>query len=160
MKRIWFILIVCFVLAISCTGTSHADYLTLGWSQDRASDLAGWKIYYAVHTDGSVPDPPLGGTDTVVVHLEAFGENGNPQQQPLPQNLLPDGLTVKPYPGWEDDYWDISYRFYLPPSPPEDRKRYYLAVTAYDLSSLESDLSNVIDFSVNPPGQPGKPVLD
>ncbi|MFH1146770.1 MAG: hypothetical protein V1736_03600 [Pseudomonadota bacterium] len=158
--RIICILVVGFLLAISCTGTSHADYLTIGWWQDRESDIAGWKVYYAVHADGNVPDPPLGGTGTDVVDLEAFTEYGNPQQLPLPQDLLPDGLTVKPYPGWENDYWDISYRFYLPPLPPEARQRYYLAVTTYDLCGLESDFSEVLDFTMAPPGQPGKPVLD
>jgi hypothetical protein len=140
---------------------AFADYVTLAWSQERSpADLKGWRIYYAVHPDADVPDPPVSKTSyDVMIDLVAFDTAGNPQT-PLPQIDLPPGMKVYPYPGYEDTYWEVTYRFYLPSFPLQEKKQYYLAATCYDLVGNESILSNIINFHVNPPGLAGVAVLD
>ena len=71
-------------------------------------------------------------------------------------------MKVYPYPGYEDTYWEVTYRFYLPSFPLQEKKQYYLAATCYDLAEPgnESDLSNIIIFAINPPGLAGEAVLD
>ena len=142
---------------------AFADYVTLTWNQERSddTDIRGWRIYYAVYADEQVPDPPISKTVyDEMIDLVAFDAAGDPQQTPLPQIDLPSGMKVYPYPGYEDTYWEITHRFYLPAFPPEEQKQYYMAVSCYDFAGNESDLSNIINFSINPPGMAGDPVLD
>ena len=130
------------------------------WNQVRESDIKGWRVYYAVHVDGEVPDTPVSVTDyDEMAELEAFQFSGEPQTSML-QIDLPEGLKVYPYPGFEETYWEVTYRFYLPPYPTEDKKKYYLVLTVYDFAGNESDMSNVVKFTINPPGQAGLPVSD
>ena len=139
---------------------AFADFMLVTWNQDRGSDLKGWRLYYAVHADGEVPDPPVSVMDyDELIELEAFDVAGDPQT-PMLQIDLPEGLKVYPYPGFEERYWEVTYRFYLPPYPSADNKKYYLILTVYDFDGNESKMSNVIDFNINPPGQAGLPVLD
>ena len=94
-----------------------------------------------------------------MIDLVAFDTQGAPQT-PLPQIDFPPGMKVYPWPDNPDDWWEVTYRFYLPPYPPEENKQYYLAVSSYDLAGNESALSNVINFPINPPGRPGEAELD
>ena len=140
---------------------AFADYVTLTWNQARSdTDIKGWRIYYAVYADGQVPDPPISKTVyDEMIDLVAFDTAGDPQT-PLLQIDLPPGMKVYPYPGYEDTYWEVTCRFYLPPLPLEEEKQYYLVATCYDFAGNESDLSNIINFHVNPPGRAGVAGLD
>lgn len=162
MKKAILVLVVSSFFLSLFAVNAFADYVTFAWSQSRdVTDLKGWRIYYAVHVDGQVPEPPISKTVyDVMIDLVAFDTAGDPQQTPLPQIDLPPGMKVYPYPGYEETYWEVTYRFYLPPLPLEEAKQYYMTVTCYDLAGNESDLSNIINFPINPPGLAGEPVLD
>ena len=162
MKKAILVLVVSSLFLTFFVVNAFADYVTLTWSQSRGeTDLKGWRIYYAVHVDGQVPDPALSKiVYDEMIDLVAFDTPGDPQQTPLSQIDLPPGMKVYPYPDYEATYWIVSYRFYLPPLPLEEEKQYYMSATCYDLVGNESDLGDIINFFINPPGLAGEPVLD
>ncbi|MCD6225032.1 MAG: hypothetical protein J7K32_05835 [Deltaproteobacteria bacterium] len=160
MKKKIFILFINIAFLSIFSFDAFADFMLLTWNQAKESDLKGWRLYYAVHADGELPEPPVSVTDyRELIELEAFDAAGTPQT-PMLQINLPDGLKVYPYPEFEETYWEVTYRFYLPPYPAADNKKYYLVLTVYDFDGNESDMSNVIKFTINPPGQAGLPVSD
>jgi hypothetical protein len=160
MKKSILILFINIAFLMIFSFHAFADFMLITWNQAIESDIKGWRIYYAVHADGEVPDQPVSVTDyDELIELEAFDAVGTPQT-PMLQIDLPQGLKVYPYPEFEETYWAITYHFYLPPYPAADNKKYYLILTAYDFDGNESDISDVINFSINPPGQAGAPVPD
>jgi hypothetical protein len=160
MKKRILILFINIAFLMIFSFDAFADFMLITWNQPKESDIKGWRIYCAVHADGEVPDQPVSVTDyDELIELEAFAGVGAPQT-PMLQIDLPQGLKVNPYPGFEEIYWIVSYRFYLPPYPAADNKKYYLGLTTYDFAGNESDMSDIIDFSINPPGQAGTPVPD
>ena len=161
MKKAILIIISTVIYTIFATN-AFADYVTLSWNQYRSdTNLKGWRIYYAVHVDGEVPDPAVSKTEyDVMIDMLAFDTPGNPAQTPLSQIDLPSGMKVYPWPDNPEDWWNTTCCFYLPPYALEENKQYYMAVSVYDLAENESDLGNIINFSINPPGQPGEAVPD
>lgn len=95
MKKAILVLVVSSFFLSLFAVNAFADYVTLAWNQSRDADLKGWRIYYAVHPDAEVPDPPVSKTVyDEMIDLVAFDTAGDPQQTPLPQIDLPPGMKV------------------------------------------------------------------
>ncbi len=158
-KKTFYILASMFFLFL-ITAFAHADYVTLTWHQSRGdTDLKGWKIFYGVYEE-NLPEPPLSAENyDVVIDLVAFDEAIAPQN-PFPQINLPQGMKVYPWPDGPSEFWIVTYNFYMPPLPVNGNQEYYLAVICYDLEENKSEWSNIVDFSINPPGQVGAPVIN
>ncbi len=159
MKKSAFILFITIGFLSIFSFSAFADFMLLAWNQAQENDIQGWRLYYAVHAEGEVPDPPVSVTEyDGMLELEAFEFPGE-FQIPRPQIYLPEGLTVRRSdPAGKDRYWESTYRFYAPPI--SEKEKYYMILTVYDFDGNVSRPSDIITFTANPPGTTGTPVTD
>ena len=139
------------------TSTANATFLTFELDQAKSSNLKGWKIYYATHVTDDAPAIPVS-KDFYDGVVEFIGFSEADTEMDIAAR--PWGLYIKPYPGFEDTYWQPELTMYVPGSPPSEDKTVYFIVTATALDGFETDPSNVVPSIIVGPGNPHPPEVN
>lgn len=131
MKKISRILLAMVILflgfaVISFSLPAQAEEVTLAWDANSESDLAGYKLYYKIGDLDS--GPPFDGTTAT--------------QGDSPVTITLSDLSDSTSPEFTLDLKQDGY--------------YDFALTAFDLSGMESDYSEEVGYeaTLNPPGAP------
>jgi uncharacterized membrane protein YgcG len=108
-------------------GTVHAVDITLGWLKNTEADLFGYKIYYTKTSFDNL-SKPSDRKDVALDQLESPQDYGEADDMAIYTISLPDLA---------------------------EGEVYYLAISAYNLTGLESPISEVINTQDNAPDSGG-----
>jgi len=137
-----FLTIIAIIIFSMSFGICLAGSLTLGWTPNSESNLAGYKIYYDIDSG----DPYLGTTST----MDGMSQGDSPIIYWLKGKRPPGNTTDYEL----EDNSDPEVTIHVI----DTNKQWFLVVTAFDTGDYESDYSNEVNTVDDaPPPDPNTP---